>query len=148
MARRAPWAPGRRWSPLPTAATEPVAEAVGLRRGTIPSPPCRVSVWTLGSQSQISFPPIPSQPWPRQITPTTSLVVEIPETSENNVIHVLALARSLFVRISVGGYEPTTWAGPWIIICQFYVGMTAYPDWLILSAFSFSLAIVYSRQTA
>ena len=36
------------------------------------SPPCRVSIWTSGSQSQSSSPPIPSQS-----------LVEITETSEN-----------------------------------------------------------------
>ena len=50
------------------------APEAGLRRETNPgnnrgqqslSPPSNGSIWTSGSQSQSSGPPIPSQPWPR-----------------------------------------------------------------------------------
>ena len=43
------------------------------------SPPRRGSIWTAGSQSQSSFPPN-SFPTMAEVTPTTSVVVEVPET--------------------------------------------------------------------
>ena len=59
---RAPWAPGRLWSTLPIYIT---CYDGRQALATIPFPPCRVSVWIAGSQSQSSFPSITSQPWPR-----------------------------------------------------------------------------------